>query len=115
VIIRYAVAAIAEKAAVRLAAAVWHQESPEAQELRHSIAALDAMGDPDLASIVAAKVQRLEQLLRQPDLDPELVRRIADPEWFDHARPEQLREILQLLVERVIVTKQEPSAIRLRL
>jgi DNA invertase Pin-like site-specific DNA recombinase len=115
VIIRFTVATIAEKAAARLAAAVGQTESPEAQELRHSIATLEALGDPDLAGIIEAKAQRLEQLLRRPDLDPELVQRIADPAWFDHATPDQLRQIFQSLVERVIVTRQEPTAARLRL
>ena len=115
VIIRYAVAAIAERAAERLAATVAHEEPPEARELRQSIAALQALGDPDLASIIEAKAQRLELLLLRPDVDPGLVQRIAEPHWFDSLEPDELREILQALVERVTVTRQEPSAIRLRL
>jgi DNA invertase Pin-like site-specific DNA recombinase len=115
VIVRFAIAAIAARAAERLAATVERDEPPEARELRQSIAALKALGDPDLASIITAKEQRLELLLLRPDVDQGLVQRIAEPEWFDHANPEQLREILQALVERVTVTMQEPSAIRLRL
>lgn len=115
VIIRYTVAAIAERAAERLAATVEHEEPPEARELRQSIAALQALGDPDLSSIIEAKRQRLELLLIKPDLDPGLVQKIADPRWFDLASSEQLREILHALVERVTVTRQEPTAIRLRL
>ena len=115
VIIRYVVAAIASRAAERLASTVERAEPPEARELRQSIAALQALGDPDLASIIEAKRQRLELLLVKPDVDPGLVQRIADPCWFDYLEPDELREILQALVERVIVTRQAPSAIRLRL
>ena len=115
VIIRYAVAAIASRAAERLAATVERAEPPEARELRQSIAALQALGDSDLAGIIEAKSQRLELLMLKPDVDPGLVQKIADPRWFDLASSEQLREILQALVERVTVTTQEPTAIRLRL
>ena len=115
VIVRYAIAAIADRAAERLAATVERDEPPEARELRQSIAALRALDDPDLASIITAKEQRLELLQVRPDVDPGLVQRIADPEWFDSLEPTELREILQALVERVIVTRQEPTATRLRL
>ena len=73
------------------------------------------MGDPDLAGVIAAKAQRLELLLEQPAVDDGLAQRISDPRWFDLATADELREILQALVERVIVTRQEPTAIRLRL
>ena len=115
VIIRYAVAAIAGRAAERLAATVEHEEPPEARELRQSIAALQALGDPELAGVIEAKRQRLELLLIRPDVDPGLVQRIAEPHWFDTLESDELREILRALVERVIVTRQAPSAIRLRL
>jgi len=115
VIKRFTIAAIASKAAERLAATVTSDESPEARELRQSIAALRALGDPDLASVITAKEQRLELLVLRPDVDPGLVQRISDPEWLEHGSPEQQRRIFQALVERVIVTRQEPTAIRLRL
>jgi hypothetical protein len=80
-----------------------------------TIAALTALGDPDLAGVIAAKEQRLELLLHRPAVDSGLVRKLSDRRWFDLATADELREILQALVERVTVTKQEPSAIRLRL
>jgi hypothetical protein len=115
VIVRYAIDQLTQSAAARLAAAVDAEEPPEARELRQAIAALTALGDPDLAGVIAAKEQRLELLLQRPAVDDRLIRKVSDPRWFDLATADELREILQALVERVTVTRQEPSAIRLRL
>jgi DNA invertase Pin-like site-specific DNA recombinase len=115
VIVRYVIEQLSQRAAERLAASVGAEEPPEARELRQSIAALAALGDPDLTGVIAAKEQRLELLLHRPAVDDGLAQRISDPRWFDLATADELREILQALVERVIVTKQEPTAIRLRL
>jgi len=115
VIVRYAIEQLSQRAAERLAASVGAEEPPEARELRQSIAALTALGDPDLAGVIAAKEQRLELLLQRPAADDGLAQRISDPRWFDLATADELREILQALVERVTVTTQEPTAIRLRL
>jgi DNA invertase Pin-like site-specific DNA recombinase len=115
VIARYVIAQLSHRAAERLAAAVSAEEPPEAQELRRAIAALVALGDPDLAGVIAAKEQRLELLLKRPVVDDDLAQRISDPRWFDLATADELREILHATVERVTVTRQEPTAIRLRL
>jgi DNA invertase Pin-like site-specific DNA recombinase len=115
VIVRYAIEQLSQRAAERLAASVGAEEPPEARELRQSIAALTALGDPDLAGVIAAKEQRLELLLHRPAVDDGLIRKLSDSRWFDLATADELREILQALVERVTVTRQEPSAMRLRL
>ena len=115
VIVRYAIAELSQRAADRLAAAVHAEEPPEARELRRAIASLTALGDPDLATVIEAKEQRLALLLQRPEIDEGLVRKLSDARWFDLATADELREILQALVERVVVTRQEPSAIRLRL
>lgn len=115
VIIRYAIAAVAATAAERLAAAAGEAEPPEAGELRRSIAALEALGDPELRPVIEAKRTRLEGLPRVEPVDPELVLRISDPRWFDTLTRDELREVLRATVERVTVTKQVPAAIRLRL
>jgi len=115
VIVRYAIEQLSQRAAERLAASVGAEEPPEARELRQSIAALTALGDPDLAGVIAAKEQRLELLLQRPAVDDGLVRKLSDRRWFDLATADELREILQATVERVTVTRQEPTAIRLRL
>jgi hypothetical protein len=114
-IVRYAIDQLTQRAATRLATAVGAEEPPEARELRQAIAALTALGDPDLAGVIAAKEQRLELLLQRPAVDDGLIRKVSDPRWFDLATADELREILQALVERVTVTRQAPSAIRLRL
>jgi len=115
VIVRYVIEQLSQRAAERLAASVGAEEPPDARELRQSIAALAALGDPELAGVIAAKEQRLELLLQRPAVDDGLVRRISDPEWFQTMPADELREILQATVERVTVTRQAPSAIRLRL
>jgi hypothetical protein len=114
-IVRYVIEQLSQRAAERLAASVGAEEPPEARELRQSIAALTALGDPDLAGVIAAKKQRLELLLQRPAMDDGLVRKLSDRRWFDLATADELREILQATVERIVVTKQEPTAIRLRL
>ena len=114
-IVRFCIEALSRRAAERLAAAVDQEEPPEAREVRHQIASLQALGDPDLAAVIEAKERRLEQLLIRPDVDEQLCQKIADPRWFDLATADELREILQQLVERVVVTRQAPTAIRLRL
>jgi DNA invertase Pin-like site-specific DNA recombinase len=115
VIVRYAIEQLSQRAAERLAATVGAEEPPEARELRQGIAALVALGDPDLAGVIAAKEQRLELLLQRPAVDDGLAQRISDRRWFDLATADELREILQATVERVTVTRQAPTAIRLRL
>ena len=115
VIVRFVIKQLSQRAAERLAASVGAEEPPEARELRQSIAALTALGDPDLAGVIAAKEQRLELLLHRPAVDDGLVRKLSDRRWFDLATADELREILQATVERVTVTRQEPTAIRLRL
>jgi DNA invertase Pin-like site-specific DNA recombinase len=115
VIVRYAIEQLSHRAAERLAATVGAEEPPEARELRRAIAALVVLGDPDLAGVIAAKARRLELLLQRPAVDDELVRRISSPEWFQTMPADELREVLQATVERVTVTRQAPTAIRLRL
>ncbi|MEI8251817.1 MAG: recombinase family protein [Synechococcus sp. ELA057] len=114
-IVRYAITELSQRAADRLAATVHAEEPPEARELRQAIAALTALGDPDLATVIDTKEQRLVLLLQRPEIDEGLVRKLSDRRWFDLATADELREILQALVERVTVTRQEPTAIRLRL
>jgi hypothetical protein len=54
-------------------------------------------------------------VLRQPGVDPLLVQKVADPRWHLFATVEEVRAILRHLVVEIVVTRQEPSAIRLRL
>jgi DNA invertase Pin-like site-specific DNA recombinase len=115
VIIRYCCEALSARAAERLAAAAQLDDPPEAREVRQQIAALQALGDADLASVIEAKEKRLAALLERPEVDGELVAKISDPQWFELLPADELREVLQALVERVTVTRQVPTAIRLRL
>lgn len=115
VIVRYLTQALSTRAAQKLAAMVEQGEPLEARELRRAIAKLESMGDPELAGVIEGKRHRLELLLSQPPADAELVQRIADPAWFDHASRDELRQILQATVERVVITKQAPSAVYLRI
>jgi DNA invertase Pin-like site-specific DNA recombinase len=115
VIVLYALNAIAKDAAATLAATVERREPPEAGELRRQIEALARLGDPELAGVIEGKRQRLEGVLRQPGVDPLLVQKVSDPRWHLFATAEEVRAILQHLVVEIVVTRQEPSAIRLRL
>lgn len=115
VILRYVIQTLSARAAKKLAAMVDQNEPLEARELRRSISKLEAMGDLELVHIIESKRQRLDLLLSQPPANAELVQRIADPSWFDHATREDLREILHATVRQVVITKQEPTAVHLRL
>jgi DNA invertase Pin-like site-specific DNA recombinase len=115
VIVLYALEAIARDAAAALAATVMRREPPEAGELRRQIEALERLGDPELAGVIEGKRQRLEGVLRQPGVDPLLVQKVADPRWHLFATAEEVRAILRHLVVEIVVTRQEPTAIRLRL
>ena len=116
VIIRYAVEALTTRAAEKLAGLASQNDEPlEVRELRRTIAKLQAMEDPDLQPVIKEKTRRLELLLSQPDSDPLLVEKLSDPRWYDLATADELREILQATVERIVIAKQAPSAIRLRL
>lgn len=111
----YALEAIARDAAAALAATVERKEPPEAGELRRQIEALERLQDPELAGVIEGKRQRLESVLKRPGIDPELTRKVADPRWHLLATAEEVRAILRHLVVEIVVTRQEPTAIRLRL
>ena len=116
VIIRFAVEALTSRAAEKLAALASQNDEPlEVRELRRTIAKLQGMDDPDLQPVIREKERRLELLLSQPDGDPLLVEKLSDPRWLDFVNADGLREILQATVERIVIAKQAPTAIRLRL
>jgi DNA invertase Pin-like site-specific DNA recombinase len=114
-VVLFAVDAIAREAAVTLAAAVERKEPPEAGDLRRQIAALEQLMDPDLEPVLEVKRRRLEEVIRQPPVDAELARKVADPRWHMLATAAELRVILQRLVIVIVIARQEPTAIRLRL
>ena len=115
VIISYALEQIAGQATRALAAAAADGEPLEVLELREQIAKLEALGDGDLVPVIQAKQQRLEALRRQPQYEPELLGKISDPRWAALATYEEVRLMLQRLVIGIEITRQAPSAIRLRL
>lgn len=114
-IVTYALEAIARDAAATLAATAERKEPPEAGDLRRQIDALERLRDADLAEVIEGKRQRLDSVLMQPEIDPELTRKVSDPRWSLLATADEVRAILQHLVAEIVVTRQEPSAIRLRL
>jgi hypothetical protein len=115
VIVQFAIDAIREQATERLAALATQGEPPEARELRRQIEGLEKLSDPDLAPVIEAKRQRLEQVLTRPSVDGELVRKLADPRWWDLAGEAEVSAILRAVVRRIVVTRQAPSAIDLLL
>ena len=115
VIVAYAIDAIRAQAVERLAALATQGEPPEARELRRQIEGLEKLADPDLSPVIEAKRQRLEQLLTRPSVDGELVRKLADPRWWDLAGEAEVSAILRAVVRRIVVARQAPSAIDLML
>jgi DNA invertase Pin-like site-specific DNA recombinase len=114
-LIRFAVEQLQQQAAERLASAIHQTEPPEAIELRRQIAATQALGDPDLEPIILAKQQRLDALLSAPQPDSTLLQQLADPDFWDAATYDEITEVLHAAVASIHVTRQAPTAIRLRL
>ena len=115
VIVPFVIDAIASRAAERLAMLATTSEPPEARELRRAIAALEALGDADLAAAIEVKRAKLKQLLSRPTLDGDLVQKLADRRWYELATAEELRVVLLATVERVTIARQAPAAISLKL
>lgn len=115
VLISYAINELSRAAASRLAGAVSRAEPPEVIELRRQIESLVALGDPELGSVIEAKAARLGSMLAAPAPQDDLVAKIADARWWHHVEYEELTSMLQTLVRRIVVAKQAPSAIDLKL
>ena len=115
VIVAYALAAIAKGAAQALAAAASGDEPVEVKELRSQIKALERLRDQDLAPVIAEKQRRLEMLSARPAADEELLRKVSHPQWSNLATYDEVRVMLQQLVLEIEITKQVPTAIRLKL
>ena len=91
-------------------------ESPDAADLRHQIAKLEALGDPDLAPALEVKRQRLEQLGQEPSArQRDVLAALSAPEAWAEATPEELRAIYLELVARVEVDRGQVTAVRLKL
>lgn len=114
-VLRWVTAELPKVAAQRLAAMVDQSEPVEVALLRQQIEKLEALHDADLELVINAKRQKLEQLLINPNVDSELLGRIADPEWFKAASYEELTGLLHRVVDRIVITKQAPTALFLRI
>ena len=115
VIVQFAIEAIRTRAAERLAIIATNDEPPEARELRRSIQALEKLSDPDLTAAIEAKRQRLDAVLTRPSVDVDLMQKLADPRFWDHATEQEIAQTLRAVVLRIVVAKQAPLAIDLRL
>jgi DNA invertase Pin-like site-specific DNA recombinase len=114
-IIRYALEAVTAQAALALASAARGDDPLEVIELRDQIRKIETLGDPDLEPAIRAKRIKLESLMEGLRHEPELLEKIADPRWTELASYEEVRVILQRLVIEIEITRQAPTAIRLRL
>ena len=114
-IIRYALSALTTQAAEILAASADQSVSPEIIELQRQIDALDKLNDPDTQLIIKSKKARLQSLILAPKPNQDLIAQIAHPEWADHATRDDLIPIFHGLIESITITKQQPTAIKLRI
>lgn len=89
-------------------------DNPEVEQLKASIAALEALADPDLAEAIEIKRLRLASLLQKPQLPPENLDALRDPRLYELASYEQLTELYHRFVEQVVVTRQEVERVVLR-
>lgn len=115
VIIAYALRELGEQAAAALARAASEEEPLEALEIQQQIKALEQLKDADLVPVIEEKRRRLEMVRARPGTNEETLRKVSDPRWSDLATYEEVRVILQRLVDLIEIAKQEPQAIRLKL
>ena len=115
VILLAVIEAISQRAAAKLAGFVGTEEDPEAARLRSQIALLERQGDPDMVDAIKRKRQRLKALEKQPIVDPELERKVADPRWFDLLSYDELTVVVHQLVQQIRLANGEPTAIGLKL
>lgn len=114
-IIRYALAEITVQAAEAMAAAANQRISPEIIELQRQIEALQRLHDPDTDLIIKAKQERLQALQAAPQADRELLRQIAHPRWSSLATRDELTTVFHSLIKAITITRQQPTAIELRI
>ena len=113
-IIKWTVPRIREKAAEYLAASIENKESPELLELRRQVESLEQLNDPDLESVIERKKERVKQLESVP-ADHALVQEISDPAWWDQLDYRGLIAVFQQTVREIRITRQAPTALRLKL
>lgn len=113
-ILDFVVIDLARQAAERLALLAHSAEPPEVALLRRQIEALKAQDDPDLEDALERKRQRLAALISAPQVNAELVRKIADPAWFDSLSYDELTLILHQVVERILISRLEPAEVALK-
>jgi DNA invertase Pin-like site-specific DNA recombinase len=97
-----------------LALSIPSNETPEQADLRASIAALEALNDPDLADAITAKRHRLSQLKAQPVVPSEQLEALRDPGLYELATYEELTDLYHQFVAQVVVTNQEVERVDLR-
>lgn len=112
-LVRQAVNEALSSRAHALAAAV-AIEPPELEQLRHEIAELQSRADPDLKEAIERKLSRLHNLHKTEALDPQLVAELSRPKFWAHYSPEELRELYQGLVQRVVIRDQQVAEVGLR-
>lgn len=113
-VLHYATEALSEQASERLASMAEAVEGPEVSLLKAQIESLMAQNDPDLADALDRKRRRLDALISEPAMDRALAQKIADPRWFDTLDYEELTLVLHQIVDCIEITKQAPSALRLK-
>ena len=92
------------------------QEPPEAAGIRDQIDRLEKLNDPDLAEAIAAKREKLRNLLATSSpTDRERVAALAEPEAWAKATPEELRLIYLEFVARIEADRGQVGQIQLKL
>lgn len=90
-------------------------EPPEIQQLRDSIAQLQALNDPDLTAAIEAKQQRMQDLHTAATPSPHQISLLSEPRTWSHLSDDQLREVFVELVERVELRDQQVIRVVLRI
>lgn len=114
-LIAWVIEQLQTKAAEKLAAKVEQDESPEIGLLREQIQRLEAFDDPDLQESIEIKKARLRALQNVPIVDDTLIRKLADPAFYQVLPYEDLTGVLHQAVACILITKQAPTELTLRI
>lgn len=113
-IIRAAIIAALTTRAAELTHAI-ATEPPELQQLRDSIAQLQALNDPDLAGAIEAKQRRMQELHNAATPNPHQIALLSEPRTWSHLSDDELREVFLELVVRVEIRHQQVARVTLHI
>jgi putative DNA-invertase from lambdoid prophage Rac len=89
-------------------------EPPEVEALQKAIAQLEALNDPDLSEVIAAKRSKMRKLHNREKVNETLVQLVSQPQFWQNYSYEELTELYHALVQAVVIQNQAVAEVLLR-